>query len=115
MDKGGERATAAAVTQGLASLTHTHANTRKHTQISTALSTFGLSSSTRHVLVARFDPGPGDAAAAAAAVSGTPAPVADLASLADTAAQAKAYGVGAGEYGSLADAVATRIAVRECG
>ena len=87
-------------------------------QISTALATFGLSADTRHVLVARFLDGSegeedGTAAVVAAVGPATAVAIDDLASLADGVAQAKAYGVGPGEVGPLADAVATRIACRE--
>lgn len=113
-------------------LSHTPTHTLFPFQISTALATFGLADTTRHVLVARLV-GPGEAgegeagggggggdgsgSARVAAVVGpaTALPLDALAGLADVAAQTKAYGVGPGEVGPLADAVATRIGVRECG
>ena len=102
------------------SLSLTHTNT--HPQISTALATFGLSGATRHVLVARYvgaeeigGDDDGTDAVVAAVGAATPLPLADLASLADPAGQAKAYGIAPGEVGPLADAAATRIGVRECG
>jgi len=107
----------------LLSHTLTHSHTHTHTQISAALATFGLADTTRHVLVARFvgendKEGGDDGTAQVVAAVGKAAtllPLDALPTLADPAAQASAYGVGPGEVGPLADAVATRIGVRECG
>jgi hypothetical protein len=100
-------------------LSHTPTHTLFPFQISTALATFGLSEATHHVLVARFVSGGEEETEAqvlaAMGPGASPLPLEALPSLADPAAQAKAYGVGPGEVGPLADAAATRIGVRECG
>jgi hypothetical protein len=85
--------------------------------IGEALSRFGVGPAARHVLAARFDAAPGDAAALRAAVGGAPAPLAALAELTDAAAVQRAYKATDAELGvgSLEEAAAARVAARECG
>lgn len=59
-------------------------------QIGEALNRFGISEACRHLLVAQFDPAPGDLEALAANVAGTVAPLEELTALAQAGAIKKA-------------------------
>ncbi|KAL4419297.1 hypothetical protein ABPG77_001629 [Micractinium sp. CCAP 211/92] len=84
--------------------------------IGETLQRYGISPDCRHLLAARFDATPEEAAALQSLVSGTPAPLSELAQLTDAALLKKYLKVTPEELavGTLADAQLVRIAARDC-
>lgn len=84
--------------------------------IGETLQRFGVSPDCKHLLAARFDATPAEAAALQGLVAGTPVPLSELTGLADAALLRKYLKVTAEELevGGLAEAQLVRIAARDC-
>lgn len=84
--------------------------------IAETLRRFGISADSKHLLVARFDASESDLQAIASLVKGEAAPLSELQALSDAASMNKYYKFTDEEMtvGSLVDAIACRIAARDC-
>ncbi|KAL4440542.1 hypothetical protein ABPG75_003543 [Micractinium tetrahymenae] len=84
--------------------------------IGETLQRYGINPECKHLLAARFDATPAEAAALRGLVAGTPAPLSELPQLADEGLLKKYLKVTAEELsvGGLAEAQLMRIAARDC-